>query len=69
MYPYSGAATSVPLLYDTRRAREEFRRDGEKMRRAWRQMKDDRGQTTASQIVNLSNSQMVMNGFNHDLTI
>jgi hypothetical protein len=32
-------------------------------------MKDDRGQTTASQIVNLSNSQMVMNGFNDELTI
>ena len=44
MYPYSGAATSVPLLYDTRRAREEVGRDGEKMRRARRQMKDDRGQ-------------------------
>jgi hypothetical protein len=30
---------------------------------------DDRGQRTASQMVNLSNSQMVMNGVNDGLTI
>jgi hypothetical protein len=30
---------------------------------------EDRRQTTASQMVNLSNSQMVMNGLNEELTI
>ena len=33
------------------------------------QRSEDRGQTTASQMVNLSNSQMVMKGFNDKLTI
>ena len=32
------------------------------------QTTDDRGQTTASKIVNLSYSQMVMNGLNDELT-
>jgi hypothetical protein len=32
-------------------------------------MTDDRGQRTAGQIVNLSNSQMVINGLSEELSI